>query len=103
MPDQAQTIEQKPSTIEPTIGRKIWYWSHVSSMQYVRDSFQAFDAEIVYCHDKDKVTVVYRDHFGGQRIASNVLLFDPTGREHHGHGLESYCTWMPYQVKKDRA
>lgn len=82
------------SSIKPTIGRKIYYWS--DSNYGCKDPLQAFDATIIYVVSETVVDIVYTNHFGSTRSQEGVNLHDPVGGECHGAG--PFATWMPYQV-----
>jgi hypothetical protein len=94
-----------PSSIKPSIGRKVWYWQ-VSGAGVI-DNAQAFDATVVFVHPDGLVNLNVRDHSGYSHKVANVELHDPAdgsvGREEDAHGKGNYATWMPYQVGQAKA
>lgn len=90
------------STITPSIGRKVWYWTTSDSpSEGVLDATQAFDATVQFVDPKTSlVTLTVTTHEGNARVIRDVELLDPGASDHHGPGHdEAYATWMPYQVK----
>ena len=81
------------STITPTIGRKVWLYTAAQSPQ---DSKQAFDATVIFVHPSGLVNLYFVNHWGTAGSLSSVQLRDP--QEDDKHGVETYATWMPYQV-----
>jgi hypothetical protein len=99
------------STITPTIGRKVWFWTAFD--QNVHDKVQPFDATVIFVHSPTTVDLHVVDHAGQMLRRTSVELLDPSRPatepgetpDCHGTGRE-YATWMPYQVSaaaKDKA
>lgn len=80
----------------PTIGRKVWYWGK-NEPEHTRDCNQAFDAEIIFVESDDRISIVYRTHYGSQFVLHNVVLQNPD-EDYHDPRFGGHCTWMPYQV-----
>ena len=93
------------STIKPTIGRRVWFWT--GGMENVRDQAQAFDAGVIFVNGDGTVDLTVTDHTGLQLLRRSVPLGDARTEgppDAHGHGHGDYATWMPYQMaaaKKD--
>lgn len=88
--------------INPTIGRKVWFWPQQEDLdegmkQFGADSYepQPFDATIVYVHGSSLVNLHVLDHQGNAWKFENVILLE---------GLRPYefpvrcAAWMPYQL-----
>lgn len=99
------------SSIKPTIGRKVWFWSGVTpepananKLPVVIDQQQAMDATIVLV-GYSGISLSVTDHAGNQHFYEGIQLWDPDtdpNNDRHGTG-EAYATWMPYQVGQARA
>lgn len=95
------------SSITPTIGRKVYFWSSEQFAAEVGaepvDPKQAYDATIVFVHPSGNVNLQVVCHAGDSGFVEDCPLRDPSEGDEHG-GEEDYATWMPYQVgqaKKD--
>lgn len=93
------------ATITPTIGRKIYYWASLTTLQSVdatvRDSEQPMDATIVYVDkETETISVMVFDHHGMSFEDLDIRIAEHGAGDHlQGHdGEQSYCTWMPYQL-----
>lgn len=93
------------SSITPTIGRKVWYWTTNASR--VRNSTQGIDATVIFIGDDDLVDLQCVDHHGEPFIAQNIVLGDYLDEgDPPVHGVDNFATWMPYQMgqaKKEAA
>jgi hypothetical protein len=85
-----------PSKIQPTIGRKVWFYN-ASYAANCFDQKQALDATVIYVHPDGPVNLSVVDHAGHRLTAHAVSLEDPT--EFDGHGVRDYATWMPFQMQ----
>lgn len=84
------------SSIVPTIGRKVWYWS--ASTSCVNDDKQAFDATVIYVHNPTTVDLMVTNHAGTTYNVRSANLRDP-GFFADCHSVPApYATWMPFQV-----
>jgi len=87
------------SSIVPTIGRKVWYWSsgHVG----VLDNKQAFDATVIYVvpsADPSLVHLQVINHMGYASVENGVALRDHQEGDSHSSVEYRVATWMPYQM-----
>lgn len=90
-----------PQLIQPTIGRRVWYWPSIDDIDHAYDPVlkqldkeQAFDAGIVFVHDDRRVNLSVKDHFGKSFARLNVPLIQEGDAIPSGGG---YAAWMPYQ------
>jgi hypothetical protein len=93
------------SSINPTIGRRVWFWTANADQANVRDPRQAFDAGVIFVHNPTTVCLSVIDHSGRHSVEDSVPLRDSQPGDEHGKG-ERYATWMPYQMQaasKDQA
>ena len=90
------------SSIVPTIGRKVWFWSaDPGAVEVLLDFKQALDATVVYVSPTGTVNLLVLDHGGNSFPVEDIPLNDPGLDDEHGlEGAEDYATWMPYQVKQ---
>ena len=106
--------EQK--IIQPTIGRKVWYWPTESDrgVNQYRGSFnrppmeafddsQPCDATVVYVHSDRLVNLRVTDHNGNTHVRTSVTLVQPGDPEMSNGSSYGYATWMPYQVAQAKA
>lgn len=91
-------------TIEPTIGRKVWYrhdgsgvldyptqqWSYPTCI----NADKPMDATVVYVWGPNMVNLLVTDHAGKSFALTSVTLRQPADPLPTGR----YCEWMPYQV-----
>lgn len=89
------------STIDPTIGRKVYFYDPSTSTATPLDMTRyhdkhPFDATVIYVWGPTCVNLRVTDHAGKTHTRSIVPLRDPTDDD--GHGKEYVATWMPYQV-----
>lgn len=75
--------------IEPSIGRKVWYWTGNPEQK------QAEDATVCYVWGTRMVNLRVTDHFGASRPETSVL-FRQVGDPAPASGR--YAQWMPFQV-----
>jgi hypothetical protein len=99
--------------IEPTIGRRVWYWPSAwdrGQRQDIEtqpesiiqaDGSQACDAGIVYVHGQRLVNLAVNDHNGRPHRRCSVRLIQP-GDTIPTDG-SAYAAWMPYQVQNKPA
>jgi hypothetical protein len=88
-------------TIEPTVGRKVWYWPHDvddANMNNV-DHEQPLDATILFVHHTRLVNLQIIDHMGHTHTLLNTHLRQPGDDKPHDEG---YAEWMSYQVDQAR-
>lgn len=88
------------STITPTVGRKVWFYS-TSSIFTKLDKKTPMDATVTYVHEDGTVNLSVTDHTGISNTRRNVSLSDPQDHDSHENG--EYATWMPYQVGQAKA
>lgn len=81
-------------TIQPTIGRKVWYWPHEDGGLNVYDANQACDATVVYVWSDTCVNLRVTDHAGNTVARTSVRLVQDEERP----ARQSHATWMPYQL-----
>ena len=93
------------SSIAPTIGRKVWYWTN--NPNGMLDNKQAFDATILFVHNPTMVNLSVIDHEGNPSVETSVQLRDPAPEgqkpDQHEFGGSAYATWMPYQTSQAKA
>lgn len=93
----------KPTSIMPTIGRRLWYIPSTydrggmldkpsSIMQATSD--QPCDAGVVYVHGERLVNLIVTDHNGNTHKRTSVTLYQP-GDDIPVDG--GYAVWMTYQ------
>lgn len=74
--------------IQPTIGRKVWYWPGYGNAK------QPMDATVCYVHDDHTVNLLAVTHEGVPLGKLRVpLVQDGEPKPEVG----PYCEWMPYQ------
>lgn len=78
--------------IKPTIGRKVWFWTHVPAAGY--NSAQPEDATIVYVWDDHLVNLRVTDHSGNGRPETSVQLWNGEGTQ----PVTRHAQWMPFQL-----
>lgn len=91
------------SSIAPTVGRKVWFYTMATDHFRVADPKQPFDATVVFVHTPTLVNLLVVNHSGQTMVREGVELRDPSPDDKHGADTE-FATWMPYQVgqaKKD--
>ena len=76
--------------IQPTVGRIVWYYPACDTTPRA--------AIIAYVHDDHMVNLAVFDTNGTPYSRISVTLVQP---EDPARPDQSYCRWMPYQVKKD--
>lgn len=84
--------------INPTVGRKVWYWPTVNertSFGLGDDATQPLDASICYVVHDRCINIGGHDARGRHFARSGVLLLQ--GDEEY-EPVTSHCAWMPYQV-----
>lgn len=86
--------------IEPTIGRKVWFWPSKHGGDAETNNLnpeQPFDATVIFVHSRDMVSLDITDHAGSRHVRTMVALhaFEDKDRPDHGH-----ASWMPYQEKQ---
>jgi poly-beta-hydroxyalkanoate depolymerase len=91
-----------PTTITPTVGRKVWFYEGNSPQDPMNrlDDKTPLDATVVYVHNPTCVNLRVTDHSGVSWSRNSVDLRDPT--EYDGHGKNFYATWMPFQMGQVR-
>lgn len=89
-----------PKIIQPTVGRKVWFWPQGSAFMKDMEQFipaqlgaQPMDATVVYVWHDRMVNLLVLDHNGNAFSVTSVTLVQecdplPTG---------AYCEWMPFQ------
>lgn len=94
------------SSIEPSVGRKVWFWADPGFGASIDDTEQACDATVLFVVDSQfhRVNLLVIDHRGNQRVAFNVQLRDPNpdGDKHFACEAECYATWTPYMMNVTR-
>ena len=82
--------------IKPTVGQVVWFWPHGK-----RDEFEQPCAAMIahVWHDR-MVNIGYLNSDGGHRCTTSVPLIQE-GDTIEGDAIH-YCTWMPYQVEKQK-
>jgi len=85
--------------IQPTIGRKVWFWpveghGHMNCI----DEQQPFDATVVFVHNDRLVNLIVVDHMGHVERVNKATL----KQEEDPVPAGSYAEWMPYQVKQSQ-
>jgi len=93
------------TTINPTVGRKIWYRPSEAERQGYRslallpdidgEGFQPLDATIVGVHGADRINLLVVDAIGRAWPRLNILLIQEGDMPPDG---EAYAQWMPYQT-----
>jgi hypothetical protein len=97
----AEENERQAPVERPTVGRRLYYWSHLHNG--VLDPAQAFDAGVLFVHADGRANLLVTTHSGAQRIERNVEVRNP-GEDRQGHeAAEGYATWMPFQRKQQQA
>lgn len=84
-------------SIEPTVGRKVWYWPHPvddANMNNV-DHEQPLDATVLFVHHNRLVNLQVVDHMGHSHTLIQAILRQPNDDK---PGNEGYAEWMPYQI-----
>lgn len=84
------------SSIKPTIGRKVWFYSDTIHPG-IYDYHLPFDATVVYIYPDGKVNLLVITHGGWSCIEREVKLRDPHEGDRQGSG-KRFATWMPYQI-----
>ena len=85
--------------IQPTVGRIVWYYpDERDGMTGGAGDTTPRAAIIAYVHDDHMVNLVVFDTNGMSYSRTSVTLVQP---EDPARPDQSYCRWMPYQVKKD--
>jgi len=77
--------------IEPTIGRKVWFWPQGLARE---PNEQPMDANVVYVHSTKMINVAGFDHNGAPFARTSVPLLQDGDS---GQGLSCYAEWMPFQ------
>ena len=75
--------------ITPTVGRIVWF--------YTRNSQEEHAAIVVKVWSDTMVNLCVFGKNGNTRSETSVQLVQPGNEIPDG----MYCTWMPYQIKKD--
>lgn len=96
-------MELKPSTITPSVGRKMWFFaSEVHEVSKgmapppgVINMAAPFDATVIYVHGPDMVNLRVTDHVGTVYTRASVPVADYD--ESYRHGVRNVAAWMPYQ------
>jgi hypothetical protein len=78
--------------IQPSIGRKVWYWP-IGGEMGVNDSSQPCDATVIYVWGDTMVNLRVTDHHGHTHTRTSVTLDDSVSPVASGR-----ATWMPYQL-----
>jgi hypothetical protein len=84
--------------IQPTIGRRIWYWPSLNDRAAglcQLDSKLPCDAGVVFVHDANTVNLLVTDHVGQQFVRASVCI---VGAEQPYLGNFGHAQWMPYQA-----
>lgn len=85
--------------IDPTIGRKVWYWPNGAEETTVYRDDQALDASVCFVHeatdDWRRINVSVIDHAGTLHGRQHVALVQE-GEPKPDAGTP-YCEWMPFQ------
>jgi hypothetical protein len=97
--DSLQEDDDMKKLIEPTIGRKLYYWPAPSEPVEVYDVLQPCDATIVFVHNDHTVNLSVMDHDGDGFNCQKVTLRQPGEPEPE----RPYCSWMPYQIAQAQA
>lgn len=79
--------------IEPSIGRKLWYWTGDPEQK------QAQDATVCYVWGTRMVNLRVTDHQGVSRPETSVRLW----QEGDPALMGAYAMWMPFQVGQAKA
>lgn len=79
--------------IEPTIGRKVWFWTGDPEQK------QAQDATICYIFGTRMVNLRVTDHQGVSRPETSVALW----QDGDPQPLGRHAQWMPFQVGQAKA
>ena len=85
--------------IQPTIGRRVWYWPSKDDLtgkkaMFQADPDQAFDAGVTFVAADGKVTLTVADHSGAMHRRESVRLLQDDEVATEG---EAHAAWMPYQ------
>ena len=85
-----------------TVGRIVWFWvCHEGVEEYnFLDTAQAFKASVICVNADGSVELEVSDHRGCSTIQRDVKIYEPHEDMRHGHLMDSYATWMPYQSKQ---
>ncbi len=83
------------TTIEPTIGRDVWYVSPLED-GIKCDGIQPLTAKICFVWPDGAVNLSVHDADGNHHALISVPLFQGD----HADCPPSACCWMPYQQKK---
>lgn len=101
-PDETSTaapVTHDPAkVIEPTVGRKVWYWPSDSDVQ--ADGMTTMpgdpaDATIIAVHGTRCVNLYVIDAMGQVYVKPSCLLIQPGDETPPAGG---FAAWMPYQV-----
>ena len=92
------TVSMKPSSVTPTIGRRMWYFDggEVDAKKCYSNKVP-FDAGVIYVWSPDCVNLLVTDHAGKQSVKTNVMVADYS--EDYAHGEVTVAAWMPYQTQ----
>jgi hypothetical protein len=96
------TLQLKPSSIVPTIGRKMWFFDTGSAKNERAQNGPAyyddrvpFDATVIYVWGPSLVNLRVTDHAGNVFTRTSVPVADYDEGYEHGHQM--VAAWMPYQ------
>jgi hypothetical protein len=83
--------------IQPTVGRKVWYWPHPVNNADMNTELpeQPLDATILFVHAARQVNLLVVDHMGHPHFISKAYLKQPDAEPPADEG---YAEWMPFQV-----
>lgn len=79
------------STINPTVGRKVWYYSAPGTPEQ--------DATVIDVHSDRCVSLFVINRGGTTSVQRSVILVQPGDAAPQG----SHATWMPFQVGQAQA
>ncbi len=97
------TMKLKPSTITPTVGRKMWFFAQDASQPkkgdgpppQMLDNKVPMDATVIYVWSPSLVNLRVTDHAGNVFTRTSVPVADHD--ESYEHGVQQVACWMPYQ------
>lgn len=83
--------------IKPSIGCKIWFWTHEPPGGY--ENNQPEDATVVYVFSDSMVNLRVTDRSGNSRAETSVFLWQGEGEQ----PTTRHAQWMPFQVGQAKA
>ncbi len=89
------------ATIQPTVGRNLYYWPAPGEREITQhppkdgeERSQPLHAHILYVHGPSHVTLEVVDHIGNRFVRGDVVLVQDGEPADTG---SEYAFWMPYQ------